>query len=697
MGSRIPGMGRIALVICIDGVVIIPALALLWLLNDLPQIPSDLGTLSRQTGINIYADSGELLYTFNKSIEQVSIHEISPWFVQAIIATEDLDFYRHHGVSLKAIVGAALENMRHFRRARGGSTITQQIVKNTLLTREKTIARKIKEALLALQLESMYQLEFGAKAKEKLLELYVNGSFFGTNAYGVEDAAQVYFGKPAANLTLRESAVLAGLPNAPSALNPLRGEVQKPSGRTQHVLRRMVRAGYISRAEYEDALKDSLVFRGKKRKQNRTPYFVETIKDEIAQRWGRSALSFGALDIRTTLDLQMQQGAERAVTNGLSDLDRRLGFMPYEMAAELNRERYVQSALICMDPATGYVKAMVGGRDIFVSYYNRATTSRRQPGSGFKPIVYLAGIAANLISPVSLFMDEPKTYRINRQNWTPRNFKNQYLGQTTVAWALTKSANSTSVQIVQHISPERVVDMAERLGIRSKMGPYPSIALGASEVTLLELAAAYGTIANYGYKVEPTFVKSIEDPGGRVLYRHRVQPIPAVSPSDAYIMIQMMRNVVNRGTGRILRRMGYDAPVAGKTGTTNDNSDAWFTGFTPDLVTSVWVGFDTRKGDRRLVSKKTGRQITGGSGAAPIWTAFMKAVNPATTDMSFWKPPNVRTVEIDPFTGEAVDSSMQTDSTRVLLRVALDTDGQPNTQLEIDAFRRTLPDTLDDY
>ncbi len=684
---------RIFLVFCIDVMFLIPLIAVVWVFTDLPRIPRDLDILSKQTGVNIYADSGELLYTLNKSVEQVSLQQISPWFVQAVIATEDLDFFRHHGVSLKGIVGAVADNIRHLRKARGGSTITQQIVKNTLLTREKTFTRKIKEALLALQLESMFKRQYAQKAKDKLLEVYVNGSFFGTNAYGVEDAAQVYFGKSAANLTLRESAVLAGLPNAPSALNPLRHERQKVSARTQHVLNRMRQAGFITDQEFRGALRDSLVFHGQRRTQNRTPYFVETIKEEVAQRWGRSALSFGALNIRTTLDFDMQQAADKAITNGLSNLDRRLGFKPYEKAPRSAREGYVQGALICLDPETGYVKAMVGGRDIFVSYYNRATTARRQPGSGFKPIVYLAGIASRQISPVSLFLDEPKTYRVNGRNWTPRNFKDQYLGQTTAAWALTKSANSTSVQIVNRIGPARVVEMARKLGIESKLGPYPSIALGASEVTLLELAAAYGTIANYGLRVEPTFVKSIEEPGGRVLYLHTVQPVPMVSPADAYTLIRMMQNVVDRGTGRALRRLGYHAPVAGKTGTTNENTDAWFTGFTPDLVTSVWVGFDSRKAGRNLVGRKTRLQVTGGSGAAPVWAAFMKVVNPAAANQAFWVPPDVKMFEIDTTTGEAIDSTSAPDSTRVTINIALNSDTLPNTLSDIETFRQSLPDT----
>ena len=384
---------RLVLVLAADGL-LLGALAFLWLVTALPRIPEDPETLTAQPGVNIYAASGELLYTFNRSAVQVTLDEVSPAFVAAVLATEDRDFYRHHGYSVKAIAGAFYANLRYGRKARGGSTLTQQIVKNLFLSREKSYLRKAKELLLSAQLETMFQRRYGADYKRKLLELYINGSFYGTNAYGVEDAAQTYFGKRAADLNLVESAMLAGLPNAPSALSPFREDRENTMRRVALVLRRMHAAGAITQEELDRALEEEPALRSDRSPQNRTPYFVETIKSEVARWWSRSALSFGGLNIHTTLDLKMQQAAERAVAEGLSDVDARLGFPDYRDASEAGRADYVQGALICLDPKTGEVKAMVGGRDIFVSYYNRATTARRQPGSGFKPLAYLAAFAS---------------------------------------------------------------------------------------------------------------------------------------------------------------------------------------------------------------------------------------------------------------------------------------------------------------
>lgn len=603
-----------------------------YLVMTLPRLPDYPDSLLAESGINIYAASGELLYTVNQRVGRVGLDEVHPHFVQAVLAIEDSDFYHHRGYSIKGMIGAFLGNIRHWGRVRGGSTITQQIVKNIFLTREKFYVRKLKEILLATQIEALFERHYGAGYKDRLLEIYINGSFYGANAYGIADAAQTYFGKRAADLTLLESAILAGLPNAPSVLNPFRKDQSRVLARARLVLNRMQALGFISPAEVQDALASELKLVSGRMPQNRTPYFVETVKAEVTRLWGASALSFGGLNIYTTLDLSMQQAAERAVAKGLADLDARLGFSDYGSASSEQRADYVQGALICLDPRTGYVKAMVGGRDIFISYYNRATQARRQPGSGFKPFVYLAAFESGAFSPVSLFNDTLRTYRVNDEDWSPRNFADQYLGLTTVANALVKSANATSVLIAMDIGPERIVDLARRLGIQSQLKPYPSIALGAQEVTLLDMAVAYGAIASYGFRVMPTFITRIEDATGQVHYAHRPNPRLVIDPEQAVIMVNLMQLVVNRGTGRAIRALGFQAPAAGKTGTTNDNTDAWFTGFTPDLVASVWVGFDNREGGRRLVERRSGRQITGGSGAAPIWTAFMKSIGKPSRD-----------------------------------------------------------------
>ncbi len=603
-----------------------------WLVITLPRLPDDPDSLLAESGINIYAASGELLYTVNQRVGRVGLNEVHPHFVQAVLAIEDADFYHHRGYSIKGMIGAFFNNIRHWGRVRGGSTLTQQIVKNIFLTREKFYVRKLKEILLATQLEALFERHYGAVYKDRLLEIYINGSFYGANAYGIADAAQTYFGKSAADLTLLESAILAGLPNAPSVLNPFRKDQSRVLARARLVLNRMQALGFISAEEVQDALDSELQLVSERMPQNRTPYFVETIKAEVTRLWGAQALSFGGLNIYTTLDLSMQQAAERAVARGLADLDARLGFSDYGSASSDQRADYVQGALICLDPRTGYVKAMVGGRDIFISYYNRATQARRQPGSGFKPFVYLAAFESGAFSPVSLFNDTLRTYRVNDEDWSPRNFADQYLGLTTAANALVKSANATSVQVAMDIGPERIVDLVQRLGIQSQLKPYPSIALGAQEVTLLDMAVAYGAIASYGFRVMPTFIARIEDATGQTRYVHRPDPMLVIDPEQAVIMANLMQLVVNRGTGRAIRALGFQGAAAGKTGTTNDNTDAWFTGFTPDLVASVWIGFDNREGGRRLVEKRSRRQITGGSGAAPIWAAFMKSVGKPSHD-----------------------------------------------------------------
>ena len=653
---------------------------------QLPRIPDGLDALGRQAGANIYAADGTLIYTINRTIAHVRLEEVSPAFLNAVIATEDADFYHHRGISLKAIAGAFVNNVTTWRRSRGGSTLTQQIVKNLFLSREKTYTRKLKEVLLAVQLEAMFERTYGEDYKDRLLELYINGSFYGTNAYGVEDAARVYFDRSARDLSLLQAATLAGVPNAPTALSPSPGDttsITAATRRAHHVLNRMVAEGHITSGAADSARADVLRLSTRDRPRNRTPYFVETIKSEVTRRWGRSVLSFGALDIHTTLDLDFQREAEKAVADGLIDLDRRLGFSPYTVAGREDRPEYVQVALLCTDQSNGHVRAMVGGRDIFVSYYNRATDARRQPGSSFKPIVYLSAFESGAITPLSLFIDEPRTYTVNRRPWTPKNFQDSYLGLTTAAWALIRSANATAVQVLHLVGPQAVVSTGERLGIRSPLAPVPSIALGSIEVSMLDMVTAYGTIANYGLRVTPTFISRIVDRNTDTeLFRHRPSRVPTVDPTHAYTTLRLLQNVVDRGTGYGIRRLGYRGAAAGKTGTTNDNTDAWFTGFTPDHVTSVWIGFDSRRNRHRLIDARTRRQITGGSGAAPIWAAFMKAVHPDPAG-SFAPPAGMHERRIDPTTG--LDPALLDTLSKETLTVSVPDRTPPNTVEDVDS------------
>jgi len=648
---------------------------------SLPSLPTDPRELGIRPGTEMYAASGERIYTFNQSRQWVPLEHISPHVVKALIATEDAHFYHHRGIDLTAIVGAIRDNLRERSLTRGGSTLTQQLVKRLFFSPEKTFERKLSEALLALQLEAFFAASYpdtnatGQLAyKDRLLELYLNEVFYGTNAYGIHDAAVTFFDTTPDSLSLPRAAMLVGQVNAPTKYNPLR-HPQRATSRLQHVFDRMVASGFLdleTRREYAALRAEDLINPGYP-PRNPVPYWVEAINAEIVRQWGPSALHYGSLKVYTTLDVAMQEAAEEAVAKGMVELDERLGFKPYAEASMAARPSYVQGALVCLSP-TGKVLAMVGGRDIFVSYYNRALTARRQPGSGFKPIAYLAALEAGEISPVTVFNDEPRTYIDNEKKWQPRNYGGRYLGQTTAAWALVRSANSTAIQISELVGPPRVVEIAHRLGFAGPIGAYKSIALGVAEVTVLEMAAAYGIFANYGLQVPPILIERIVDADGQQIFTHQPQIRQAIAPDLAAQMVHLLRQTVDRGTGHQVRKRGFARPAAGKTGTTNDNTDAWFTGFTPDLIASVWVGFDERR-THKLVDTR-GVQITGGNGAVPIWTDFMIAINEGRPEKDFDVPEDVMIHSVDPRTGE-VSSEPNEDGTQPL-SVALRRGERPN-------------------
>ena len=645
-----------------------------WLVRDvvadLPRLPADPADLGARAGTEIYAASGQRLFSFNQSREWVRIDQVTPYVLQALAATEDASFYRHRGADLKALAAALYVNLRDGFGSRGGSTLTQQLVKRLFFSPQKTLRRKVAEILLALELEVLFAQTFPGDVstsaggtrpayKDRLLELYLNTVFYGANAYGIADASAVYFGRPPHALSLPQAALLIGLINAPTAYNPLQ-HPERATRRMQHVLERMYRTGFISRsARRSHALvRAEQLIDPHREPENPAPYWVEAIKSEIARRWGTEVLRYGALTIHTTLEPELQKAAEEAVAAGLADLDRRLGFPPYEEAAATERRRYVQAAMVCLDPHSGRVKAMVGGRDIFISYYNRALTARRQPGSGFKPFVYLAAFEADVASPVSVFVDELVSYEVKDEIWEPRNFADIYLGRTTAAWALVRSANSTAVQATQLVGPDRVAGMARRLGFSGPMEPHPSIGLGVNEVSVLEMASAYGALAASGLLVEPTLVTRIVDDQGHELFAHEPRIAQAVAPELAGQMVSLLKQVVDRGTGRRVRTSGFARPAAGKTGTTTDTTDAWFTGFTPELAASVWLGFDDRRG-HRLVDGE-GEQITGGNSAAPIWAAFMTEATRGTRPTAFPEVPALQRHLIDPRAGTKIAAARDT-------------------------------------
>lgn len=647
----------------------------------------------------IYARDGQLMGEFyaERRIE-VPYSRLPRHLVLAFVAAEDARFFEHPGVDIFGIVRAFVRNLEAGEIVQGGSTITQQVVKRILLTSEKSFARKVKEAVLAYRIDNYL-------SKEEILEIYLNNIFLGHGAYGVEAAAQEFFGKHVEDLNLAESALLAGIPKAPSRYSPILNP-RNAKERQAYVLRRMAEVGFISREEAQQALKQPLVF-----KPNRPGwikecgYFTEHVRSLLEDRFGKDRVMDLGLRVYTTADVSLHRIAQRSIKEGIDALVRRNGyrgpsrhlkgkelkaFQDRQVAyyrkypprkgqlvaalvvgtdrrrvvqlkmgeyagvlespdradrlvmstyaalrpgdvvkvrlleqdrrskvwsAALEPAPTVQGALISMELESGKVRVLLGGKDFQDSSFNRAVQARRQPGSAFKPIIYAAAVERGY-GPNSILYDEPLSLPGGRpgQVWSPQNYDHTYSGPITLATALARSRNVPAVRMMMALGVPAVAQMARTLGITSPIYPNYSSALGASEVTLLELTRAYSVFPNRGRLVEPVFIERIEDRDGRVLYESRPIKTQVMSPEGADTMTQLLIGVVERGTAtrvQVLRR-----PIGGKTGTTNRTRDAWFIGFTPSLITGVWVGMDD---ERSLGPKETGSQA-----AAPIFISYMR-------------------------------------------------------------------------
>jgi penicillin-binding protein 1A len=508
---------------------------------------------------------------------------MSPYLPQAVVATEDRRFYSHFGIDLIGLFRAGVADLRAGHVVQGGSTITQQLAKNLFLTPERSFSRKIRETLLALWLERRF-------TKDEILDIYFNRVYLGAGAYGIDAAAHRYFGKSAKNLDLFESAVIAGLLKAPTRFSPA-NDRERAAARAGQVLQRMVEAGYITAADATAAEKQGPSLAATLGNRPGTRYFADWVAEQMHDFAGTDDRD---LTIRTTLDPRLQAAAEAAIGEALAKSGGRLGVG--------------QGALVALAP-DGAVQAMVGGRDYGESQFNRATQAQRQPGSSFKPFVYLAGLEAGL-RPTDHFVDAP----IRIGNWEPHNYLDKYIGDVSLAEALAQSINTVAVQVAQRAGPANVVAVASRLGVTSPLSPDPSIALGTNEVNLLELVSAYAPFANGGTGVIAYGITEIKDAAGKVLYRRTGSgPGQVVAPDMVAMMDTMMEGVVGHGTGKAA---ALPRPIAGKTGTTQDYRDAWFVGFTADLVAGVWFGNDD---DTPM------KKVTGGSLPAAAWHSFMLA------------------------------------------------------------------------
>lgn len=686
---------------------------------DLPDVRA-LADFKPPLATRVLARDGNPLASFGEQRRILLRYaDIPKHFEHALIAVEDKNFYRHGGVDLAGIARAAWHDLKTMSLEQGASTITQQLARNLFLQPDKRWRRKLQELLLALEIEKQY-------SKQEILEMYCNQVYMGHGRYGLEAAARFYFGKTARELDLPEAALLAGLIQRPETLSPFR-DPDRARRRRNHVLERMLEEGYIRRGEAERAQRAPIRLAPASEDPSLASYFVEEVRRWLRDRFGDEAVYQGGLEVRTTLDVGLQQIANRAVEWGLRELDRRRGWRgrlprvpagadpatwqapswkngvsvgdvadgvvvavdgararvrvgPYtgflgageirwtgrsspaalfrpghivrvgvrsvgsdnRALLSLEQDPEVEGALIALDPKTGAVRALVGGFDFRRSEFDRAIQARRQAGSAFKPVVYAAAIERGLgashriLDEPTLFI-EPGTWRPYR----PENYDLEYSGLVTLRTALERSANVATVKLLDEIGPEPVIDLARRLGITTKLEPYPSMALGAFEVSPLEMVSAFGVFADLGVRVEPHLVERVLSSQGELLERVKPDVREVLSPQVAYLTTNLLRGVVARGTGAAASALGR--PLAGKTGTTDDCTDAWFIGYCPDLVVGVWVGFDMKR--------TLGRRETGAVAALPIWMRFMEEALERIPPRDFEVPEGISVVTVDRRTG----------------------------------------------
>jgi len=589
----------------------------------------------------VYDINGEIITEFyQENRNPVLLSNISPNLINATIAIEDSEFYKHKGISFRGIVRAQWENFKNIilqfnkeAKPHGGSTITQQLAINTFLTREISLNRKLKDILLALQIERSF-------TKDEILEMYLNEIYFGHGAYGVQSAAKMYFNKNVQDLNLAECALLAGIPRGPSYYSPILNQ-EVSLKRRNIILNRMFNLGYISEEDLEKAKQCPLELDyNNKRDKLTAPYFSTFILSQVLEEYGANIVYKGGLKIYTTLDLEMQNFAEKAL-----------------------QESGHEGAIIAIEPQTGHIKAMVGGKDFGESKFNRATQAYRQPGSAFKPFIYLTALD-NGFTPSNIIEDSPITFE---NGWSPENYEKEFSGLVTLREAFEQSINVVGVKLLERVGIKKVISYSHKAGIISELRPDLSLALGTSEITPLEITSAYATIANLGVNVNPLSIIRIEDYAGKIIKENTIQEKKVFNEETCYTLISMMEGVIIRGTGWNAK---IDRPAVGKTGTTNDCVDAWFIGFTPDLVAAVYIGNDDRK--------PLGNKMTGGVVAAPIWAKFMKNALKNNEKKDFLQPDNIIKISVCKESG-----LLPTDSCPEILKVTFIKGTEPTSYCTI--------------
>ncbi len=599
------------------------------LCNDLPQIRR-LEDFTPSGVTRIYAAEGTLLAElFTERRDPIAYEQIPPVLISALVATEDHRFFSHRGIDLKGILRAGIKDILAGEFVEGGSTITQQLAKTLFLTHKKSLIRKLKEVILAFQLERRY-------TKQEILRLYLNQVYLGSGAYGVKAAAEKFFNKTTDQLTVAECALIAGMPKSPSRYSPL---VDRDLAvfRRNTVLRRMLHDNIITRPEYEACVNEPLTISPSSHGIARAPYFVEYIKPVLEDIVGAGQLYGGRLLVYTTLSWPLQQTAEIAVCQGLLEIEER---MRQKQLSDI-----LQGSLVALDVKTGGILAMVGGKDFQESSFNRATSARRQPGSAFKPILYAYAIGHGF-TPASPILNTPAVFpgATKDKVWQPENFSKTYSSEVTLREALVHSLNIPAARTINRLGPAPVAEFAVKLGISSPLSAYLSLALGTSEVTLLELTGAYSVFPRLGKYIKPYGVNRIVDSKGKILWQVKPASKIVMPASEAAMMTDMLQAVIQEGTGREAREI--TCPVAGKTGTTDNCKDAFFVGYSRKIAAGVWTGTDNYS--------TLGKQETGARAALPAWKAFMQEAVSQTGCEDFEIPEDLVRFRFDPVTGAKV-------------------------------------------
>ncbi len=606
------------------------ALIVGYLLLGLPNISSIRSYRPPMTTIIEDCTGHPIAYVFKQYRWPIPFSQIPPTLIHAFLSAEDARFYEHPGIDLWSIFRALIKNVEAGHIVQGGSTITQQVTRSLLLSPKRTLLRKIKEAILAWQIDHVL-------TKNQILTIYLNQIYLGEGAYGVEAAARVYFDKHVNQLDLAQCALIAGLTPAPSRFDPYK-HLDLAKKRQAYVLKRMVEEGYITLKQAQEAYNEPLHL--KREKLNPPPgtgYFFSALMQDLIQRYGLERLRTDGLTIITTLNPKWQKIAAKELKRGIRAVLRR-------HPDDKDMKKSIQGAIVVMDAKTGAVRALIGGKDYNKTQFNRAIQARRQPGSSFKPIVYAAAISKGVIRPNSLIIDDPISLPGANPNqpWRPENFEGFFHGPVTVRTALIHSINIIAIKIAMLVGLNPILNLAHNLGITVPLAHNYSIALGSSGVPLIQMVQAYSVFPNEGKVVAPQFVEKIIDRDGNVLEQLTPQTRQVLDPVTAYEMVDLLKGVIQDGTGRFAKRL--HRPAGGKTGTTDWCRDAWFIGFTPNIVTGVWIG--------REDNQPLGKRETGGRVACPVWTWFMEKALKNTPVHRFPIPEGIAFAPVNQKTGE---------------------------------------------